>query len=57
MKWTEYTTEQLQCMLVGIRGDMRRSDNLNNAVVSHDLRCALDQCTAELESRNETIPD
>lgn len=52
MNFKDYDTDQLLAMATCLRGDMRRADNLKNAVVSHDLRCAYDQIMNEVVGRN-----
>lgn len=55
MNLKEYDTQELEAVRCCTAGDIRRADKLKDARLSHDLRCALDQITAELESRTRTV--
>lgn len=53
MKFSEYKTYELVAMKDELHEQIRHADFHKDVVQGHDLRCALDQCVAELESLDE----
>lgn len=50
-RWHNYDDEELRVMIHALREEIATADTNQDAVAGHDLRCELDQMTAELERR------
>ncbi|ANS06224.1 hypothetical protein HOR19_gp31 [Phage MedPE-SWcel-C56] len=48
----QYTAEELDVLIDATREDLQHADDACDAVVAHDIRCALDQLVTAREKLN-----